>query len=397
MPIPIVRRLLKTVDLDYLYNSSLGTKYLLADTDYGIVLLPPNSLRKNAPLDFGLLQRYAEKYPYIAKDPSRIFDIGYERGYQAFYGHPPSSPYLITLNVTSREQLDTIIATVRKRAESKNQFQLWFRGQPQEYLLSNMIKESRTICPWRSVQDISQVPSLYRNTNARINDLKSYCMRILEIHKYYLFLKEILGIPTLDTRVWNDPLIEKVPNNLNRDVLDWTVTLTTASGELIENHDTHQAYRSLQASLFLQHYGLESNILDITNNIDIALFFAQKEIENNKYINVDFSKRNPVIYLFILDNELDPFLNTSKLMEDYRLLRPQRQNCGILSGASMVSKNYYTRFIALRLILNKRISMKYEDPEYLFPDPAEDKILGNLIEFSNLQKMTFIKPFVLAK
>jgi hypothetical protein len=375
-------------------------RYALMDTDYGIAILPPGSPKKSTTLDISLLVNYITKMPLIAQTPSLIFDIGALRAFQILHGRFTENPNIIHAEVSTRAELDEFIGGFLEKSAVHGQFQLWYRGQPNEYLLPDLRRKAKTgIFPWRELQDISQVPSLYRNQVERISNLHSYCQRLLEFQKYYLFIKETLGVPNFATRSPNELISEKLPKTWNNGSLkismEFRIQGETGEFEPVEFHDHDNTFRGLQEGLFLQHYGLESNILDLTSDIDVALFFAQKKVVNNRYVDVDFSKENPVIYILILDDDIDPVVNTPHLLESFDLLRPKRQNCGILAGASLANKNFYSRFIGLKITLKQKIEMKYEDPNYLFPSPKEDKFLSNLIEFSNLQNMSYIKPFVL--
>jgi len=178
-------------------------------------------------------------------------------------------------------------------------------------------------------------------------------------------------------------------------VPEMTSTMTVQDGGVVEHHDTHAAFRSLQAGLFLQHYGLESNVLDLTSDIDIALFFAQHRLANNKYVDVDYGRQTPVIYIFILDRHLDPVVNTGALLETYEVLRPKRQRCGILAGASLISRNYYSRFISMKLNLLRPIDAQGFEAGYLFPGPNEDRFLANLLVLRDYAQTSLVKPFML--
>lgn len=378
------------------YRLNPKHRYILADTDYGNAILPPDAPWKNVSMDITVTSRYVSDMPFLAKTPSLLFDLGPLRAHQLLHGRFPEQPNMMHAKVLTRKELEATIGILVKKAANHERYQVWFRGQPSEYLLPDL----RTglwfnLYPWRQLQDISQIPSLYRNQVQRLSNLHAYCERLLEFHKYYLFIKEILGVGNFATRLPGEERKEKFPQLWNKDFLKPSTEWRTDEGEIIEFHDWDNTYLALQHALFLQHYGLESNILDLTNDLDIALFFAQKEVIKNRYVDVDFAKKYPVIYIFILDGELDPMANTSHLLESFELPRPKRQNCGILAGASLVNKNFYSRFIGMKITLGQRIEMKYQDPEYLFPSPKEDKFLGNLIKFCELQNMSHIKPFVL--
>jgi hypothetical protein len=275
---------------------------------------------KNVSLDTALLQRYAEATPGIRSAPSSIFDLGVVRGHYFHTGRIPVDYDLISIDIHARSDLDRVIDPIVNRASKTDRFDVWFRGQPDEYLLDDLRSEALTgICPWRDLRDISQIPSLYRNTAQRLSDLSAYSRRLLEIYLFYLFMKEILGLATYDTRPPGAPEHELFSKSWGQHLPELTTSMSTG-GELVEYHDTHVAFRSLQVGLFLQHYGLESNVLDITSDVDVALFFAPHQLVNDRYIDVDRESHTPVIYIFILDRLLDPVVNTSELIQDYEAL-----------------------------------------------------------------------------
>ena len=367
-----------------------GKPAFAVDCHYGVAF--DHAGRSHA-VDDGMLRRYAREYPPIRMDPSHIFDIGPMRGQialQGLFDDPSETP---TVRVGSRAALDELLNKIRGSLKSLPKWQLWLRGQPSEYLLPDARPEARAgVCPWRSVQDVSLVPSLYRNVGSRLEDQGEYCRWLLELHRYYLFAKETLGIPSFNTRAAGDTVRELLDDKWGGS--RFTVTQSIGD-EVVEHHDYHVAYRDLQAALFLQHYGLESNVLDITKDVDVALFFAQHRIVNGAYVPDHDGTR--YLYVFLLDPNLDLFIDTSALLESLPLLRPKRQRCGILAGASLVTQNYYSRFIAVRIELTAPISYPAISPEYLFPGPKEDKFLRNLLYLQESQSLKRASPFTLRK
>ena len=149
--------------------------------------------------------------------------------------------------------------------------------------------------------------------------------------------------------------------------------------------------------LLQQHYGIESPLLDITKDVDIALFFAQNMLIDNTYERLKPKESKPVIYVFILNSKLDPFIDSELLMKEFGALRPYRQKCGILSGSTNINKDFYSRFISLRIILDEPIDYNETyTPEYLFPDCKDDLFLKVLKGIQNNIDSQYIKPFELA-
>lgn len=164
------------------------------------------------------------------------------------------------------------------------------------------------------------------------------------------------------------------------------------NGKFIERHDYNPVFKALQTSLFLQHYGIPTNILDITSEVDIALFFAQNKIKNGVYKPTDTSN-GAVIYIFILDPLTDRFINSVDLLQTFDVQRPIRQKCGVIAGASYATQNYYSRFISIKLKLKKRIEYNpLYTPDYIMPKEDEDTVLNFLNKHSKEFRLKRVKP-----
>ena len=100
-----------------------------------------------------------------------------------------------------------------------------------------------------------------------------------------------------------------------------------------------------------------------------------------------------ILYVFLLRPGLDLFLNSQPLSENYGLLRPLRQRCGLMFGASFINRNDYARFIALKIILRGDVDYQAR-PEYLIPPPSEDPFLQRLLDFAQTMQFRDIRPWV---
>jgi len=100
-----------------------------------------------------------------------------------------------------------------------------------------------------------------------------------------------------------------------------------------------------------------------------------------------------VLYLFLLRPDLDLFLNSEVLAQHYGLLRPHRQSCGLLFGASFIHRNDYARFIALKILLDEPIQYN-ATAEYLVPSASEDEFLARLVAFADRNHCNHIRPWV---
>ncbi len=375
------------------FPTSIESRHLLIDRDYATVLLPPQGRQLRSQfLPVLTLQRYQPYYPVLESVSSAILSLGAIRGHLAYHGALRGNYFEpIELTVSSRAELNDLVARLQQNLASRPDLQLWFRGQPQEWLSEDLTDVALLgICPWRSVRDPSLVPTLFRKLRELWVGWKEYASILLEFGRFCTFLEEFLDIPAYELR------LGPVPAKLLGSEFDGVAPRFTVEwSNKEEAHDYEMTFRGLQKMFFLQHYGLESSVLDITHDLDVALFFANHQIENQRYVQVG---PNParILYIMILQAGLDQFLDSRQISEKYRLLRPLRQQCGLIAGACMINRNAYARFVSIRVHLKGDVEYANLDPAYLFPSSAEDNFLQGLVEFQRKHGTTRLKPFVLS-
>ena len=367
--------------------------FLLLDKEYGLLVLPEKSKKKNFYLGMSELPRYFEKYPHLRESPSDIFSIGALRAHSLLRGSTGFTP--IEIEVTSKDELLGHIGSIQNKLQQhQSRFQIWFRGQTEEYLINEIDNNLIKYCPWRTIRDISLVPSLFRKSEKIQDDLKAYAEKLYQILNYEKALNIHLDVPKYDNRAditddFRKYFIGTVWEGSNSPI---QTTVTNSEGNIIEVHDYNPIYRALQASLFLQHYGIPTNILDITKDLDVALFFAQNNLNNGQYEEIT-QVNNSVIYLFLLDPKTDRFLDSTEILEAFNVQRPIRQKCGVLAGASYSSQNYYSKFISVKFKIKN--SIRYDsnvNTNHLFPKPEQDHILHFLNEHSKKHNLDIVKP-----
>jgi len=305
----------------------------------------------------------------------------------------PLVPY--EFRVTKRAELDAIVRGLQTLVAKHPELELWMRGQDNEYLLDDLTEEAiMGICPWRSIREASLVPSLYRGLLGKLSDRREYGEYCLEFARLGLFLDHDLRLTPYSTRAPLD-----APEELPGD--HWGVTPPFASirhdaaGNPTSVRDYHVVYRALQKLFFFQHYSLPSSILDVTSDLDVALFFARHKVVDRRYVRIDRASDRPVLYLFIVNRQLDLVLDSAKLCEHYGLLRPLRQKCGLLAGASLVNRNDYSRLLAVRFRLEGPILQEEGlQAAHLFPTPEEDPFLARLLAFTSASGLTRMGPLV---
>ena len=386
---------LKKTLTDIFEGLQLDATHTLVDLDYGILLRPQGGAIGNFSLDRGLLERLQAVDPYFVQSPASVLSVGPIRAHFALHRKVPSVPEAIEFEVSSRAELDQIIRRITDGCRDLP-LQLWFRGQGSDYLLSDL-RAYETVCPWRNVVDSSLIPSLYRQAWNGTSELSEYCSKLHAIQEYVLFMKGHLAMQQYTTRPRDGDALEKLSDAWGAYTGGMSVTQTDQDGRIIATRDYYPAFTGMQQSFFLQHYGLPSNILDITHSVDVALFFAQNEVtSDSRIVPVDYLSKDPLIYLFFLQPGMDRFIDSQTLSEHYKLERPLRQKCGLLCGASYVNRNYYARFIGVKIRLKNQIEFSTSlTPEFLFPDRKSDSFLDALLNFQQEQGLTSVAPFEL--
>lgn len=151
-------------------------------------------------------------------------------------------------------------------------------------------------------------------------------------------------------------------------------------------------YLSVNLTGMAQHYGLHTDYLDITNNFDVACFFATCKYENGKYHPIGNIQKAGVIYRI---NELcmtTPYFK-SDIEIDYLgwqpLPRPEQQRASVLKVSkdtnldtvSGVQKYYFKHSISQ----SKRLWKMFDEGKTLFPDDSAANLAN---ECSKLNSFT---------
>lgn len=378
---------------DFIEPSGTTATHPLVDLDYGLVLTPGGRW-KNMTMDLSHLMRIQAADRYFVKFPSAIFSLGALRVRHLIGLNSPSPWEVPEFEVSTRAELDIILERLNSKLAGRR-VEVWFRGQVDDYFIDDSL-QSESLCAWRATKDSSLVPSLYRGAWHGA-DLKPYAEKLLRIQRYASFAQRHLQITPFTTRGDDDLPVEKLPENWGWYSSGFSATSVDQEGRHIATRDYHPAFHGLQQCFFLQHYGLPSNILDITKDLDVALFFAQNEVTRERVVQpVPESHSHSVIYVLLLVPGLDRFLDSSVISDKNVLLRPARQKCGLLCGSSFITRNHYARYIGLKVKLRKTVS--YDPtltPSYIYPPRTEDTFLDALLRFrdSHRELLGDIGPF----
>jgi hypothetical protein len=398
---------------------SVEQRYVPLDVEYGVA-----TYARNRPTWFNIAftrhitERYGDVYPEIRRDRTQFLSIGALRRTKLTADARRQDTWRPAREwVSERNRLDALLDKLRQLAADCG-YQVWMRGQPVDYQTSNLSGEARAgLCPWRAVRDSSVVPSLYRKLSKVLEErplFKRFCHE-LAVASQFLELT-LFQSPSTERRLyeqrkewtaaaWYRALPVPMPTAVRTsDGQRSTSTLffgepdPAVLAQLPPDatiHDYNPVLRSLQSAFFMQHYGLPSNLLDLTNDLDVALFFAQHEVAGADMVPVDFHARRPVIHVFLVDPNQDIFIDSAALASSYDMLRPLRQHCGVLAGASMINRNEYARVLALTIHLEERLPTPENFARHLFPPSGEDPFLKRLDEFAEGEGLSNMYPWAL--
>jgi hypothetical protein len=150
-------------------------------------------------------------------------------------------------------------------------------------------------------------------------------------------------------------------------------------GDLLLEFDQHAP----ALATLLQHYGLLSPVLDLSNDLDVALFFATHAFEgsglDSNYRFVGTNERQAVLYILKEDEREMMAHERRRLFEALDPQRPVRQRCAIASAAPWAI-NLPADFLVqvIRLDFDLTSPLEYEVGD-LFPSRDEDQFLRALI------------------
>lgn len=355
----------------------------IVDTFNGVVLASTNGKLTNMTMEDRFVERYSDIRGSFGKE--YVLGVGAIRGQKLLNGHVADSCTIPAFRVSSREQLNATFDKL-KEAAAKAGLELWFRGQTGHYLLPELSPEIvYSVCPWRDETAPSLVPSLYRNVAAELLDLRTYTRQRLSARMLAIRMKKA-GLQTFYSEDEHELMggfpeiasgqgIDGLEIEITRDFVEKGPDLRPDERAAFSKSFVNPAHVDRKVGLILQHYGTPTGLLDITRDIDIALHFAQFDMEGQRA-----TKGSPVIYSFLLDPNRDPYVDGQKLYDRIGALRPQRQRCGAMLGATLINTNLYARFIAAEIFLDDFISPQSVSHAHLLPGVDEDKVLRMILE-----------------
>jgi hypothetical protein len=249
----------------------------------------------------------------------------------------------VSFNVKSKTEIDEILSSPDRKHHIENE-SMSFRGQPKEYKFKRVIPNP--VRSDKNGEELSIMPGLYR-----------------QVGSIYSFKRA-----AIENRSFSYVLHELEPKNPS-------VYL-----------DSYSAYDIMRVE---QHYASQTSGLDISFDIDTAIFFAthRSMMNSNKkafYEKVGKGDHSGVIYCFRFRDppvkRTQYLIKKFDLFKTYRPVRVIRQNCGLpLIGE--YERNIATTDLDCILYLDKNFHWEGgKTPKYMFPNPKVDRFYGKLLE-----------------
>jgi FRG domain len=210
--------------------------------------------------------------------------------------------------------------------------QLLFRGQTSSYPLRRPHNNPAFgVGPYG---EISLLPSLWRRAVAARSDARQQ-FRDLFTFEWQKVLEHSWDLADIRRRV-EKAVADGQWIHSAQDLEDSDDPVLHKYGEMLLDLQ-YGSPTSLATSLhtLLQHYGLYSPVLDLTTDIDVAIFFATHRYvkvagvngANSSYVSVGTNDRKSIIYV-VRENATEMHVHEhQRVLERLQPLRPLRQSC----------------------------------------------------------------------
>ena len=286
---------------------------------------------------------------------------------------------ILEYTVNSKKDLKEIITHLNESL-SKSRFfvKLWFRGQRTEYLTH---RTRTTLNKLGIPETFSDFPSLIPSVGRCITKDNFY-----DIRTQNMYWNEALGVWRLTQSAEfseefspGKPLYNKIIKSI--DPVHMAKFRFEYPYDLSEYLDG--ASRSHKSNILTtQQYGGYSSMLDITDDLDVALFFTQSYFNTRtKKFEICNSTDSNVIYVFAqgrntstVDMSKEAFYYS---LYDDKIELPKRisnQKCGLLTGANALGYNAYAYSIIAKIKLNCIDASTTRTVEDMFPSMQEDSL-----------------------
>jgi hypothetical protein len=322
-------------------------------------------------------------------------------GSQEFYTAEPNHFHPLTLHVRSQSEFDDALLKLKTLfCKIGGARRLWFRGQKSAYRLERSPTLTKQF--YGAPNQDSLLPSAGRFARGNPQKLgfglafagpnhgwkKPFLIWMMRENEHW-FVRDTRALEKLD-----QVLVDEDDVSFTRVLmaLQLNSELAGLSDDIVwpdEADDLQQWFFAFmkkdQFAITLQQYGYVTSLLDVTEDIDVALYFSQAEFAGGR-IQKQPPEAGRLIYVFAERRSGDFFRHGKDLFwgeEDWvRRLPPRlaRQKAGFIRGSTSRTQNFYNNMIVAKIYLEcdtLTTSLKDED---LFPTTDDDLLYKTLRE-----------------
>lgn len=293
------------------------------------------------------------------------------KDFRRWFGSIPNT--LPLLRTESLADLERLVDSLRAQSRTP----LIFRGQTAHYGLAREVANPSFV--QKDLGEVSLLPSVWRRVlSGRPGALHQF--RDLSMMEWSFIIYDLFDIQ----EVWeHEKRLDLFPGSFTTDELP-----DSPEFKLVRDFHAHRdAFlndfgmgSSAVLLTLLQHYGLYSPVLDLTRDLEVALFFATQKFskpgERARYDFVGTNDRRAIIYVLRQDKNETLEYERGKMLETLDPQRPKRQSC-VVMPTNPYAMNLPGDFLvaAIQLDFDLAEQGRYT-AEHLFPGEKDDRLLG---------------------
>lgn len=286
---------------------------------------------------------------------------------------------ILEFTAYSTDELNDIVDEIESILSFTRCRKLWFRGQRQEYLRSRSQETLDKLGLKKAYASFpSLIPSIGRSiTNDNLNCIARDMMIWTEAFKIWTLTQsnEFRDIFQIGGHNYNSFIKHIEPF----DLVEYIEQFPYDIAEYVYIQDPREL---MPATLAMQQYGGLTSMLDITDDLDVAIFFSQS------FLNVDtmeYQLCNPdsdnLIYVFAEARNTGTFDFSRRMFANATLdgietlpSRIANQKCGLLIGANHLAQNTYAFRIVAKIRLKSDEILTTKTVSEMFPSAELDTL-----------------------
>lgn len=378
-------------DFTWDYNSDL----LLPDYEWTLQVLQSNGLSETE-----AIKLYKSGYVCF-KDNDVVIDRLYGgalRSYdlcsrffpgdvKSLINSPPKSRVWIK-KAKSYEELKELVVDARKDRD------LVLRGQNKNHRIEREINNPFFTVP--EIGEVSLLPSLWRKMY-KVNPYSYDSFNTLSLFEWSKVFYSAFDMEDIERR--HKALLDKGEYIISMsDMEDCDDPVLSRFGKFRMDLSMGKHFNlATTLTTLLQHYGLLSPVLDLTESLEVALFFATHKYDCvdgiSSYKFLGSNAKQAVIYLIDFNkNEMEKHNERDEFLKYLEPQRPKVQEC-VISRCGAYSINLPTFYLRGMIFLDFDIidNVSGIDVKDIFPDKSIDKFLKAISE--NLYKKESVTVF----